>query len=101
MVVLTYAEAMLCFPFSRWDSTRFRIRSTLSAISSALMSTVPTGAWKVFLSFVLMVTDLRRLSIIAEGSAPGAMGFGIFPRGPRTVPSLLPTTAIRGASAMK
>ena len=26
---------MLCFPFSRWSSTRFRMRSTFSAISSA------------------------------------------------------------------
>jgi len=61
----------------------------------------PTAAWNVRLSRERTRTVVRIVSMIGFGSALGAMGFGIFPRGPKTTPSLRPIVGIRGASERK
>ena len=72
-----------------------------SAICSGGMSAVPTGAWNVLRSLLRTVTVFLRVSMTGLGSAPGWIGLGILPRGASTIPKRLPTTGIKGASAMK
>ena len=67
---------MFILPFSSLSSTRLRIVSMLSASSSADISTVPTGAWKVILSFVLGPRG-KMPKPIAPGVDPTAMIDGL------------------------
>jgi hypothetical protein len=44
---------------------------------------------------------INRFKVMLVMSICGGTGFGIFPRGPRTTPRVLPIVGIKGASAMK
>jgi hypothetical protein len=60
----------------------------LSAICAGSIAAFPTFAWNVFLSFVLIFTDLRSRSTIGWISVPCGMGIGIL------IISLVPEPAL-------
>ena len=101
MVVLTYTEPIFNFPRSSLPSNRFMIASIFSAMCSVFISSCPTVAWMVFDVLDRTFTVFRRFFATPEISIVGGTGFGIFPRGPRMIPSVLPMVGISGASAMK
>ena len=66
------------------------IVSMFSAISSAVIVSVPMWAWNVIRSLERTLIDFFCLLISVVTSAWGGSGAGILPRGPSTWPNLLP-----------